>query len=428
MVAARDVNGIGRSFMSGSHGGLENGRLATLLILFFGRTESYVLRMAIPPLIPILMEQFEWNSYQVGLLASAYLWTYAFAQVPWGAAVDRWGGKKSLTLGWLITLIGSLAFAMGTNLEQLVLSRLLFGVGAASILVASTVMVSEIYSRQERGRAMGVISASSSVGTLLAGLIIPWLFATSLQLPNLDVWRSVAVVVTLPAILAAFSLSKTHGISRTKPNGSTTIVETPPTFSKRSLLKDSRLYLMSAALIGYVAGSDIPATWIYVYLQQEYRLSGTLAGSIGSLSLFVPAIISPLLSGWLSDHFGVRARVAAIGAVFASASVTLLAFRLPLHITVLALIVYGTFTLFLTPIFSMPAEVWSIEVAGTALSIAVGFSQVAAAILPIASGYLLTRTGNFGVIWLLGSCIYLVAAIALLLIPEKKSQIRARQS
>jgi hypothetical protein len=73
----------------------------------------------------------------------------------------------------------------------------------------------------------------------------------------------------------------------------------------------------------------------------------------------------------------------------------------------------------------MPAEVWSIGVAGTALSIAIGFSQVAAAILPIASGYLLTSTGNYGVIWFLGSCIYLVAAMALLLIPEKRSQIRA---
>jgi MFS family permease len=103
---------------------------------------------------------------------------------------------------------------------------------------------------------MGVISASSSVGTLLAGLIIPWLLATSLQLPNLDVWRSVAVVITLPAILAALSISKTYDASRTKLNASTTIVEPPPAYSKRQLMKDRRLYLMSAALIGYVAGFD----------------------------------------------------------------------------------------------------------------------------------------------------------------------------
>jgi MFS family permease len=397
-----------------------NGKLPTLLSLFYGRIVLFLLRTAIPPFIPFLMEKFGWNSFQVGLLASAYLWSYAFAQVPWGIAVDKWGGKKSLALGWAITVIASLAFAFGSDLEQLMFTRLLFGVGAASVLVASTVIIAEVYPKDEMGSAMGVISASSSIGTLVAGIAIPWLLVVSIQLPALETWRTICVVITIPAVLALIALAPIPDMShKTRRESTENPGSSEAKWSKRQVMRDPRLYMMSAAMLGYIGGYTISSTWIYVYLQEQYGLPIELVGVIASLAIFVPAIPGALISGWLSDRFRSRVKVAAAGALLAGAALSVLIFKLPLHFVILALIIYGAFALFHTPIFSMPAETWSVEVSGTAVSIITGISQFGAAITPALSGFLLLHSNNYGPVWIFGGVVYFGATIALLLTREK---------
>lgn len=398
----------------------KNGKLPTLFSLFYGRTVLFLLRTAIPPFIPFLMARFGWDTFQVGLLASAYLWSYAFAQVPWGLAVDKWGGKKSLALGWAITIVASLAFALGSNLEQLIFTRLLFGVGAASVLVASTVIIAEVYPKDEMGSAMGVISASSSIGILVAGVAIPWLLVASIQLPALETWRTICVVITIPAVLALVTLAPIPDMSH-KTRHTPTVNASPSqtTWSKREVMRDPKLYLMSVAMLGYIGGYTIASTWIYAYLQEQYGLPIELVGTLASLAIFVPAIPGALISGWLSDRFRSRVKVAAAGALLAGAALFLLIFKLPLHFVILALIVYGAFALFHTPIFSMPAETWSVEVSGIAISIITGISQFGAAITPALSGYLLLHTNNYEPVWIFGGAVYLGASIALILTREK---------
>jgi ACS family D-galactonate transporter-like MFS transporter len=395
--------------------------------LFYGRTTLFMLRMAIPPFIPFMMEKFGWNSFELGLLASAYVWSYAFAQVPWGIAVDRWGGKKSLITGWTILVAASLAFALGSSLAQLMIARLIFGVGAASVLVASTVIIAEIYPKGEIGVAMGVIGSSSSIGTLLAGIAIPWLLAIGIQLLSLETWRAVCVAITLPAVLALFTLVWLPNKSnRILPAASMLPRRSQLSRLKREALRDPRLYLLSIAMLGYVGGFTISSTWIYVYMQQEYGLPLVLVGMIASFAVFVPAIPGALLSGWLSDYFNTRAKIAAAGAMLAGVSLFLLVFKLPLYVASLVLISYGTFALFHTPIFSMPAEIWAIEVSGTAFSIIAAISQIGAAAAPALTGFLLTQTNDYDLIWTLGSAAYFCSAIALLSTKERKQSGASR--
>lgn len=399
----------------------KNGKLPTLLSLFYGRTVLFLLRSAIPPFIPFLMEKFGWDSFQVGLLASVYLWSYAFTQVPWGIAVDKWGGKKSLALGWAITVIASLAFALGSNLEQLMFTRLLFGVGAASVLVASTVIIAEVYPKDEMGSAMGVISAASSIGTLVAGIAIPWLIVASIQLPALETWRTICVVITIPAVLALLALAPIPDMSTRTRQAQTANPDISQTkWSKREVMRDPKLYLMSLAMLCYISGYTISSTWIYVYLQEQYGLPIELVGTIASLAIFVPAIPGALISGWLSDRIRSRVKVAAAGALLAAIPMFLLTFKLPLYFVILMLIFYGAFALFHTPIFSMPAETWSVEVSGTALSIITGISQFGAALTPALSGFLLLHGNSYEPVWFFGGVVYLGATITLLLTKEKR--------
>jgi MFS family permease len=401
-----------------AQGGTERG--LPLLALFYGRTVSFLLRMAIPPFIPFFVEEFKWSSFEVGVLASAYLWSYALAQPFWGPVIDKWGGKKSLVVGWIITVVSSAAFALGSSLDQLVSVRLLFGIGAASVLVASVVIVEGIYGPEERGLPIGVLGSSSSIGTLLAGISVPWLLVSGVQLASLSTWRSVLMIITIPAVLALLMFVWVPS----RPKRRMTLAKVGirnPTHSKGEVVRDWRLYAMSVAMVGYLVGFTVVSTWIYIYLHQEYGLSNPEAGTVGALAIFAPGIFGPLLSGWLSDRLGVRARVAAAGALLSALSMFTLIFSLPLYLVVFVLVFYGTFSLFHTPVFQLPAETWSVQVSGTALSVIAGFAQVGAAITPVVSGYLLSQTGSYDVIWLMGSVTYVGAAATLLAIREKRA-------
>jgi len=255
---------------------------------------------------------------------------------------------------------------------------------------------------------------------LLAGIAIPWLLTISIELPATDTWRTAFVVITLPAILALPTLARIPETSHGRRHTATTeSSQLQANWSKLGVMRDARLYLMSVAMLGYVGGFTISSTWIYVYMQEQYGLPAVLVGTIVSLAIFVPSIPGAFLSGWLSDRLRTRAKVGAIGALLAGVTLLLLVFRLPLYFTTLALVFYGAFALFHTPIFSMPAETWSVQVSGTALSIMTSISQVGAAIAPAVTGFLLLRTGDYGLVWILSSAVYFSATTALLLTREK---------
>jgi len=397
-----------------------NKRSVLLLTLFYGRSVSFFLRMVIPPFIPFFLDEFGWDSFQIGLLASASLWSYAFTQLLWGMLVDRWGGEKSLVVGWVVMVVSTFIFALALNFEQFMIARFLFGFGAASVLVASTSIITETYRRSERGRAIGILSSSSSIGILIAGISIPWLLASNIQLLTFETWRATAIVITIPGVIAL--LVHLHMLSKPvkKVREQNLIDSSLQEVSKRSLLRDPRLYLMSIGMIGYIIGFTVTSTWIYAYLHHEYEMSMEFAGTIASLSIFIPGMISPFLSGWLSDRLGSRAKVSATGALFSAVIMFILASKTPLNMLVLSLVVLGFFALFHTPIFSLPNELWSSRVVGTALGFVNELAQISAALTPTITGYMLNVTGgSYEWVWFFGGVFYIMAAFSLLAVMEK---------
>ena len=94
-----------------------------------GHYLSSLLRSVNAVLAPSLVQSMALDSAQLGLLTSAFFFSFALVQLPVGIALDRYGPRKVQLVLMLVAGCGTLLFAWANNFATLVLARALIGLG-----------------------------------------------------------------------------------------------------------------------------------------------------------------------------------------------------------------------------------------------------------------------------------------------------------
>ena len=108
-----------------------------------------------------------------GIAMSGYAFTQALFQVPFGKLSDSLGRKKTLLIGLLIFILGSVICALSDNIYMLLVGRFLQGAGAIGSVV--TAMIADLVKEEQRAHAMaimgGVIAMSFSAAMIIAPIV-----------------------------------------------------------------------------------------------------------------------------------------------------------------------------------------------------------------------------------------------------------------
>ena len=113
-----------------------SGVAALFMAFAFGYFLSALLRAIVATLAPVLAAELALSASSLGLLAGAYFLGFALMQLPLGSALDRYGPRRVLLTLMTLAVIGCVAFSLARSLGQLVLARLLIGIGVAASLMA----------------------------------------------------------------------------------------------------------------------------------------------------------------------------------------------------------------------------------------------------------------------------------------------------
>ena len=169
---------------------------AAILASSMGFIDSSVTSIALPAMREALgasLPQAQW-------INAAYLLAVSSLVLVGGAAGDRFGIARIFSMGILVFVAGSLACAAAMTPEQMIAARAVKGVGAAMMVPGSMAMVSRAYPRDERGRALGLWAAASTLttamGPVLGGMFVTWggelgwrvVFALNLPLGLIALW------------------------------------------------------------------------------------------------------------------------------------------------------------------------------------------------------------------------------------------------
>jgi EmrB/QacA subfamily drug resistance transporter len=166
-------------------------RVLALSLVIIG-LDNTILNVALPS----LQEHFDASSSTLQWMVDSYLVTFAGLLLTLGTLGDRFGRKRALQTGIALFGLSSLAVLFVQTSTQLIAVRALMGVGGALIMPATLSIITNVFPREERAKAIGIWAGTASIGVGLGPLF------GGLLLEYFD-WYSV-FLVNVPVALVAF--------------------------------------------------------------------------------------------------------------------------------------------------------------------------------------------------------------------------------
>jgi DHA1 family bicyclomycin/chloramphenicol resistance-like MFS transporter len=123
------------------------------------------------PSLPDIARQLGASSAQVQLTISAYLIGFAAGQIIYGPVSDRHGRKPVLIAAIALYCAASLACALSTSIEMLIVARAFQALGGSGGIVLTRAIVRDIYSGAHAGRELSVIGSVMALAPVLAPVL-----------------------------------------------------------------------------------------------------------------------------------------------------------------------------------------------------------------------------------------------------------------
>jgi MFS family permease len=157
---------------------------------------SYLFRVINAVIAGPLVDEFDLNAAQLGVLTAIYFLTFAAVQLPAGAAIDRFGPSRVQAVLLTIAAVGALVFATASGIVGLMVGRGLIGLGVAAALVAGLKAIADEFPRERLPLLNGAFVAFGAAGAVSATAPLDWLLA------KLD-WRSLFIVLSAATLFVA---------------------------------------------------------------------------------------------------------------------------------------------------------------------------------------------------------------------------------
>ena len=175
-------------------------RWKLFLLLLVLVAVNYIDRGSISVALPIIQKEFNLAPELVGLLLSAFFWTYALMQIPVGWLIDRFGPRKVMTASCVGWGAATAASGMAGGFLSMFIARMGIGVTEAGVMPAGGKLNAIWMHKSERGRGATILDAGAPLGAGLGGIIIAGLIAST------GSWRMAFVIAGAATVLMGLAV------------------------------------------------------------------------------------------------------------------------------------------------------------------------------------------------------------------------------
>lgn len=261
------------------------------MMVYIGYIVLFIDRAAISIALPFIGQAFHLSLTELGVVSSAFFFSYALMQIPGGMISDRIGTKKTIVIAVTLWSVFTFATGLAGSLSSLLIIRVLFGIGEGAFPTAGIKQASELYPKKS-STATSVMISSNYVGSAIAPMIIaPIILAFGWQ-QAFHFLGIVGLIFVLVYFLVARPLkSHQQGNAAGKAVINTKAVLTNPI--------TWQLFCIIFGLSMVTKGLD---SWMPMYLLTTRHIS--LTGVAWMVPLpSIAAGIGAVLSGWLMQNF-----------------------------------------------------------------------------------------------------------------------------
>ena len=383
-----------------------------LILLVLSVAINYLDRGILSVSAPLLQRELTLSPAQMGLLFSAFFWSYSVFQLLAGWLVDRYDVKQVFTAGFLVWCLATASVGWITGFGWLLTARVILGVGESVAYPAYSRILARDFPEHRRGLANALVDAGSKVGPALSTL------AGGLLVSRFG-WRALFLGMGIggllwlaPWIFFAPSGAESAPLkSRGRPTSMRQIL-------RRREAWGACLGMFSLGYVWYFLLS-----WLPSYLVSERGLSMRNMAMLGSLPFWAMAATS-VLGGWLSDRLIRRgASVTRVRKTFVIGGlllccVTLLpaaAVRSPELSVTLLVISCSALGLFTSNVWAITQTLAGPLAAGSWTGIQNAVGNLGGVISPILTGLVVGRTGSYYLAFATASAMLLLGAASYLI-------------
>lgn len=398
-----------------------NRRWIVVALIFVGIMISYIDRGNLGIAATAIMRDFQFPPSSMGMLLSAFFWTYALFQIPAGFIVDRIGIKRVYAGAFLVWSLASAAIAMSRGLPDILGLRLVLGLAEAVGPIASLSFIRRNFAGSEQGLPTAIYiagqNAGPAIGTLLGTLLIDRLG-----------WRSMFAITGLGALLWLpfwLWLAPKDRVVPVQPVVPQPELK-PADMPWRATMRNKTVWAMSASIFLTSYYWFFLLTWVPTYLTSTRGFTTLEMGRVLSTPLFIMAVLN-IIAGSIADRvvkrvgsvFRVRVLFAAAGYTGAAAVLLLLVFPgreavLPILLISVCSTGIGNSNFWAISQHAPPAGM-----VGRTIGYLNTVSQMAGAAAPLITGWILGPQKQFGIALFIAGICPLLGAICLLLAGAK---------
>lgn len=352
---------------------------------------NYLVRMALPALLPAIIVELGLSYTRAGLLATgAFFYGYAAAQIPAGLLGDRFGRRLVLVCALVAGAAAAVATGLAAGFAALLAARVATGLAQGGVFSNDRAIIAAVTPREKIALGQAISFSGPGLG-LTSGLLLAGVLGSVLP------WRHVFFVVAVGPVAAALLIFACVPESRRAAG--------PAAFGARlrAVARQPSLWLLGLSGTSLMWAQYALATWAPMLFTEAGIARMDRAAFLASMQ-GVAGVVGLLVGGAISDR--VRRRgvshkaVAAAGLIGTAAALAALALVLQANGSPAALLATVLVTAACSwavwgPSFALLGEVFAGEDISTAFALYNALCVLGAAVGPIVVGWARDVTGSF---------------------------------
>ncbi|HIJ86798.1 MAG TPA: MFS transporter [Desulfuromonadales bacterium] len=257
---------------------------------------NYIDRQVLFAVFPLIKIDLQITDAALGLLGSAFMFSYMLFAPLFGWLGDRWSRTLLASGGLVVWSVATALAGFAPGYRTLLAARATVGVGEASFGTVSPGLVSDFFPKERRGKILSwfyvAIPVGSALGYLLGGL-----------LGQNYGWHAAFMMVGVPGLLLAIPIA----LLRTPPRGGDTLQpagdEKNASSGYAALLKNRSFVCNTLAMAAMTFAVGGLSQWLPSFLHRVHSLDVAKGNMLFGATTVLAGILGTLVGGWLGDRW-----------------------------------------------------------------------------------------------------------------------------
>ena len=364
-------------------------RWAALIAISVAMFGNYYVYDAVAPVADLLQKQLGFTDTQLGTLNAIYSLPNIIMVLVGGIIVDRFGTRLSTLVFALISFVGAVVTALSPSFPVMAAGRLIFGLGAESMIVAITVAIGQWFVGRQLGFAFGVNLSIARAGSYSADLSPTWFDGVYDRGWQPPLWLAVGFAGVCVAACAVFYVIEVRAARRFA-----LVHPAPPdriVWSDLWRFDRSYWYIVGLCVTFYSVIFPFRSTFAIKYFQHAHGLPLEEAGAMNGY-VYLAAIFATPLFGLMVDKLGHRAFFMTFGTALLAVTFPILGYT-NLSLWVSTVLIGIAFSLVPAVLWPAVPYVVSAERLGTAYGLMTMVQNIGLTVCNLAAGMLNDASG-----------------------------------